>query len=47
MFWTHVRLFFFIIIIISNIADLQGKSDRYIVNEPQKSINYCFNGLQN
>lgn len=46
MFWTHVRLFFFIII-ISNIADLQGKSDRYIVNEPQKSINYCFNGLQN
>lgn len=46
MFWTHVRLFFFIII-ISNIADLQGKSDRYIVNEPQKSINYCFKGLQN
>ena len=45
MFWTHVRLFF--IIIISNIADLQGKSDRYTVNEPQKSINYCFNGLQN
>lgn len=27
--------------------NLQGKSDLYIVNEPQKSINYCFNGLQN
>ena len=42
MFWTH---WLFFIIIISNIADLQGKSDRYIVNEPQKSINYCFDGL--
>ena len=42
MFWTH---WLFFIIIISNIADLQGKSDRYIVNEPQKSIIYYFNGL--